>query len=107
MSILNLILNHFNDNLHGSGFDADWQALYLTESKNLTKSGNLKIYGKYHNMNEHGYYDGWTSLVVTIPLLDPLSFKLSCQDGKKKYTDLNRDYWEECIYNTLEKLFND
>lgn len=103
-SIQQMIVNHLNNTVHGSGFDTDWRSLHLDSSKDLTKSGNLLIFGGYHNMNEHGYYDGWTDITLKIPLMNPEDFKIVCK-GKRKYNELNKEYFEEVIHESLSQFF--
>ncbi len=85
---------------YGSGFDAKWN------HDHTFKNGKLLITSGYHNMNEHGYYDGWTNLRLTINLDDLLGFRLQLS-GKKRYTQRHdRDYLEETIHYTLSQLLD-
>ena len=70
-NIQQMILNHLNNTVHGSGFDCDWKPYTLSGDKAISQSGRLSVFGGYHNMNEHGYYDGWTDLILYIPLMNP------------------------------------
>ena len=103
-NIQQMILNHLNNTVHGSGFDCDWKPYTLSGDKAISQSGRLSVFGGYHNMNEHGYYDGWTDLILYIPLMNPENFKLVFK-GKRKYTELNKDYWEEVIHESLSQFF--
>jgi hypothetical protein len=81
----------------GSGFDCKWE--WIKDQKN----GSRVFETFYHNMNEHGYYDGYTKLRLTVPhILE--DFRLTLV-GKTKYTDYKtREYMVETIYNHLQGL---
>ena len=79
----------------GSGFDCNWEWV------KTQKNGAEVFETFYHNMNEHGYYDGFTKLRLIVPaILGDFRLTLS---GKAKYTDYNmRDYMNETIWHCLE-----
>lgn len=80
----------------GNGFDREWWPM-LTY-----KNGTEVFAGGYHNMNEHGYYDGWTQLTLYIPKGNISNFRLTLSGGKRKYMDYNmREYLNETIYTAL------
>lgn len=105
-NIQQMIVNHLNNTVSGSGFDTDWRQLHGNNKLDLTKSGNLLVFGGYHNMNDGGYYDGWTDITIKIPLMNPEDFKIICK-GKRKYTELNKYYWEQVIYDSLMQFFGE
>ena len=76
----------------GSGFDASWEHL-------KTQGNGFHVFlGHYHNLTEHGYYDGWTRLRLTVDPKDLGGFRLSLS-GKARYG--NREYFEDTIYYSL------
>lgn len=84
----------------GSGFNSNWG---YKEYKN----GNVDFQTLYHNMNDNGMYDGFTSVRIKIEKSDlfdqnpDFSMYLS---GKRKYTEINRDYYSDTIFYALDAL---
>ena len=80
----------------GSGFDAKW------ELNQIYKNGKYEFISYYHNMNEHGYYDGWTSLRLVLHPEKLSDFRLYLS-GKKRYTNYSsREHYESTILYSLE-----
>lgn len=44
---------------HGSGLDTDWHI-------KVTRNGDLNLTTEYHQMDEHGMYDGWKGVRASI-----------------------------------------
>jgi len=77
----------------GSGFDCEWDHL-------KTQKNGLELFETYfHNMNNDGYYDGFTRLRLKIDLKNLGDFRLGLT-GKPQY-HTNRDYFEDTIYYSL------
>jgi len=78
----------------GSGFNCSWQHI-------KTQQNSVEVFETdFHNMNNNGYYDGYTTIKVYIEPFNHDNFRLTCS-GKQRYTSLNRDYWEDIIYHCL------
>jgi len=80
----------------GSGFDCVW------EDKGRLKNGKQIIETYFHNLNENGFYDGYTKIRLKLDIENPSDFVMTCLGGQK-YIELSRDYWEETIYYHLTK----
>lgn len=81
----------------GSGFNCNWE--HIKKCKNGTHI--FETY--YHNMDEHGYYDGHTKVRLRLPKQFK-DFHISLV-GKKKYVDsYMRDYFWDCVNYSLEGL---
>jgi len=80
----------------GSGFDCDWEHI-------KTQRNKLEVFETYfHNMNENGYYNGFTRLRLKIDLNNLSDFKLGLKGESKYY--INKDYYDTTIYYALEEL---
>ena len=83
---------------HGSGFDCGWQHI------KTQKNGSEVFESHYHNMNQNGYYDGYTKMRLTIPQKIN-DFRLTLSGGKQKYMDYaTRDYMIDTIYEALKGI---
>ena len=79
----------------GSGFDCKW--CFVKRQKN----GSMVFETHFHNMNENGYYDGFTKVRLTIPKI-LTDFRLTLSEGKARYMDWStRDYFADTIYECL------
>jgi hypothetical protein len=82
---------------YGSGFDCRWE--YIKTQKN----GSRVFETYFHNMNECGYYDGYTKLRLTVPAV-LTDFRLTLV-GPKRYTDYHsREDLCDTIYHCLHDL---
>ena len=83
----------------GSGFDCSWEHI------KTCLNGTEIFQSYYHNMNDVGYYDGYTKLRLEIPKGAWNSFRLRLSQGKARYMDYStREYFDTTIYLALEKL---
>jgi len=81
----------------GSGFNCEWE--FVKKQKN----GSLIFETFFHNMNNDGYYDGYTKIRLKIPRKFK-DFSISLM-GKKKYTDIyTKDFFSDTIYYSLENI---
>jgi len=68
----------------GSGFD-------MGSKINLVQSTGEKLvfFTKFHHMNEHGYYDGWSShtITVTASLIHGLNIEIESEYADKKHEE--------------------
>jgi hypothetical protein len=79
----------------GSGFNCKWDHI------KTQKNGSQVFETYYHNMNEHGYYDGFTKVRLTLPA-NTVDFRITLQ-GPTIYTDYNtREYMCDTIWQALE-----
>lgn len=84
----------------GSGFDCKW------ELEKICKNGKAIFSTDFHNMSEHGYYDGYTHIRITLNTSDLDQFRLTC-NGKARYTQWNdRDYYYSTIQYALQEFIN-
>jgi hypothetical protein len=59
---------------HGSGFDS---GTHVVEDECVSGT-KLVLSFDYHHMDEHGYYDGWTShKVIVTPFFDGIGVKIT------------------------------
>ena len=77
---------------HGSGIDAKWDFEF--------KGDTLICRNSYHNMDENGYYDGWTDFVLKVNLSD-FSLKVS------RMRDDIGDYLWEFFDNWIQEIKRD
>lgn len=98
MDVDNLV-EHFNRECHGNGFDCDWQG-------RTNPDGQIKLWGGFHAMNADGYYDGWANFVVVVQP-GTREFRLDWDEEDSQHVaeehDL-RDYIEESVAYTLKKF---
>lgn len=89
-----LMSDHFPS---GSGFDGD-------SNVDLEASTPEKfvIRTEYHHMDEHGGYDGWSALTVTVKPSLAFGFNVKLTGIKRKYAH-DRDYFEEVLAEFLDK----
>ena len=88
MTIERFINNHLPS---GSGFDCNWE--FIKECKN----GTVIFETYYHNMSEHGYYDGYTKVRFEMPKKIN-DFRVRLSQGKAKYMEHHiREYMWETI----------
>lgn len=86
----------------GSGFDAGTQ---IAEDE-CVGGAKLVLTFDFHHMDEHGYYDGWTThKAVITPCFDGIN--LSVRGGLPKKYRHSKEYFEstmyECLIKTIEK----
>jgi len=97
-----MTIDDFCDNVlpSGSGFNCKWE-WFKTQ-----KNGSEVFESFFHNMNENGYYDGYTKLRLTIPA-KLSNFRLTLA-GKARYTEYHtREYMNDTIWQCLEgRAFN-
>jgi len=80
----------------GSGFNCDWD--FIKQQKNNT----LVFETYYHNMDEDGYYDGYTKIRLKIPT-KIMDFTVTLSQGRSMYMDYStRDYHVDTIMHCLE-----
>lgn len=85
----------------GSGFDAKWEYKIL-------KNWKIKFSSSYHQMDEHGYYDGWVDFSVTVDLKDDTYRLVFHGDWSQKQNAkyMHRQYFEDTIhYHLFDKEY--
>ncbi len=81
----------------GAGFDCEW------EHKETLRNGKEIFETHFHNMNDNGYYDGFTKIRIAVDLFDTEAQVRMTLAGKAKYTDSDyRDMYAETILHTIE-----
>jgi hypothetical protein len=81
---------------HGSGFDCDWEHI------RSCKNGTQVFVTYFHNMNMHGYYDGFTRIRLEVPRGALANMRVRLSEGKPIYMDsLSREYYADTIYHSL------
>jgi len=97
------LLNHFEENLSGSGFNSSWHS---PDYKG--KKGKIRLTQAFECMDQNGYYVGYADFSVYFNPVNWQDFKLEF-NGKRSQA-LNqrfqlREYIEESIYSTLNSFF--
>ena len=88
--ILDIVNNHLPS---GSGWD-NGTSINLDESS----GDRLRLYGSFHHMDEHGYYDGWTE--HTIDVTASLAFGLNLRVTGRNRNDI-KDYLADMFQHIL------
>ena len=92
------LIRHIEKNYlpYGSGFDSGTE---VNEDECVCGLRLVLTFG-YHHMDEHGYYDGWTShKAIVIPYFDGIGVKVKGA-LPKKYRH-SREYFGDTIHNAL------
>ena len=93
-----ILENLLTKELHGSGFDGSWKVTTLTK-------GNFLAQIDYHNMNEHGYYDGWHTINVFLDnKLEIQRITYSADPNTRRKYLWDKSYFEDSIHYALEKV---
>ena len=80
---------------HGSGIDSGVQ---LDFDKSTAEK--LILITSFHHMNEHGFYDGWTSHQITVT--PSLCFEINLHITGRNRNEI-KDYLHECIKSALQE----
>ena len=91
-----LLQEHLQKNLHGSGWDCTW---FVTKQKN----GLIKCYMDYHVMDEHGFYDGFIGVAAKVSNeLEIMSLTFSADSTRRrKFIIGQEDYYFDSISHAL------
>lgn len=93
-----LLIEHLEKNYlpYGSGFDA---GVHVDEDV-CVNGVKLVLTFDFHHMNEHGYYDGWTThKAIITPYFDGIGVAIK-GSLPKKYQH-SREYFGDTIYEAL------
>jgi hypothetical protein len=82
---------------HGSGFD-----FYpVVTDLNKVTDRHFTIFGRYHAMDENGYYDGWSDYTIHVwATFDGVA--VTCVGGGKHNEYIRERFWE-ALNNKFEK----
>lgn len=82
---------------HGSGFDGK---SWLDFDASIPE--RLIFFIEYHHMDEHGYYDGWSTLKITVRPSLAWGYTMSLTGIVRRYRH-DADYFRDVLYEALDR----